>query len=238
MRDGARALIAVVQRSKDDAWVLPRGKLKRDENPVTGARREVIEETGHRVRVHEFLGAITYRAGGRPKVVQFWLMQAEAQASHELMADIVAVEWLSLKAAVRRLSYPLEKLFLRNIGRQALRSRERAAGAKPRQKKRKTATQKTNSKSKTAKGKSASKATPSRARAKKSKEQSKSQTVALRRKSARRKLAANYASPKRQAPAATTNAQTERTIAAIAAKPITAAKRKSILQRMLGRLAG
>src|SRR5690554_1105792 len=77
VRDSARALFAVVQRSKDDHWVLPRGKLKRDENPVTGARREVVEETGHRVTVHEFLGAITYRAGGRPKIVQFWRMQAE-----------------------------------------------------------------------------------------------------------------------------------------------------------------
>ena len=142
MRDGARPLVAVVQRSKDDAWVLPRGKLKRDESPVSGARREVVEETGHRVRVHEFLGAITYRAGGRPKVVQFWRMEAEAEASHELMADIVAVEWLPLKAAVRRLSYPLEKLFLRNVGRLAMprhksraQSKVRKSSAKPADKK-------------------------------------------------------------------------------------------------------
>ena len=66
VRGGARPLIAVVQRSKDERWVLPRGKLKRDENPLAGARREVVEETGHRVQVHEFLGAITYRrAAGR-----------------------------------------------------------------------------------------------------------------------------------------------------------------------------
>lgn len=123
VRGAKRALFAVVQRSKDDKWVLPRGKLKRDENPVIGARREVVEETGHRVEVNEFLGAITYRAGGRPKVVQFWQMQAEDKASHDLMADIVAVEWLPLKAAVRRLSYPLEKLFLRNVGRRAAKQR-------------------------------------------------------------------------------------------------------------------
>lgn len=223
VRDGARALVAVVQRSKDDAWVLPRGKLKRDENPVSGARREVIEETGHHVRVHEFLGAITYRAGGRPKVVQFWRMQADAEASHELMADIVAVEWLPLKAAVRRLSYPLEKLFLRNVGRQALRSRDSAATT-PHRKKQKRPARKTSprSKSKTAKTK-----TPKR----------KTKAAGVR---ARRKLTAKHGAPKRTV-AAATNAQTERTIAAIAAvaaKPFTAAKRKSILQRMLGRLGG
>ena len=74
VRNGARPLIAIVQRAKDELWVLPRGKLKRDENPLAGARREVVEETGHRVRVREFVGAITYRARGRPKVVQFWRM--------------------------------------------------------------------------------------------------------------------------------------------------------------------
>jgi 8-oxo-dGTP diphosphatase len=120
VRNGARPLVAVVQRSKDDRWVLPRGKLKRDEDPKRGARREVVEETGHRVRVREFLGAITYRAQGRPKVVQFWRMQAAANPSHDLMSDIRAVEWLPLQAAVRRLSYPLEKLFLRNVGRRAI----------------------------------------------------------------------------------------------------------------------
>lgn len=123
LRGGTRARFAVVQRSKDEKWVLPRGKLKRDENPITGARREVVEETGHRVEVNEFLGAITYRAGGRPKVVQFWQMQAEDNPSHDLMADIVAVEWLPLKAAARRLSYPLEKLFLRNVGHRAAKKR-------------------------------------------------------------------------------------------------------------------
>jgi 8-oxo-dGTP diphosphatase len=144
VRGSKRALFAVVQRSKDDKWVLPRGKLKRDENPVAGARREVVEETGHRVEANEFLGAITYRAGGRPKVVQFWQMQAEDEASHDLMADIVAVEWLPLKAAIRRLSYPLEKLFLRNVGRRA--AKKRSGRKAPRKLKPKAAKQKADKK--------------------------------------------------------------------------------------------
>ena len=125
LRSGAQTRIAVVQRSKDDAWVLPRGKLERDEDPASGARREAVEETGHRVEVHEFLGAITYRARGRPKVVQFWRMKAAARPSRDVMKDIAAVEWLSLPAAVQRLSYPLEKLFLRHVGRRLLKRRRR-----------------------------------------------------------------------------------------------------------------
>jgi 8-oxo-dGTP diphosphatase len=139
VRNGARPLIAVVQRAKDEHWVLPRGKLKMNESALAGARREVMEETGHQVRVREFLGAITYRARGRPKVVQFWHMRAAVNPSRAVMKDIMAVEWLPLRAAVRRLSYPLEKLFLRNVGRQALRQNKQrrrtssvAAKSKPR----------------------------------------------------------------------------------------------------------
>lgn len=143
-RGRARPLIAVVQRSKDERWVLPRGKLKRDENPMAGARREVIEETGHRVRVHEFVGAITYRARGRAKLVQFWHMQAYEKPSRDIMSDIAAVEWLPLGAAVRRLSYPLERLFLQHVGRRILKRRKQGvrgmarASRKPRSAKRRT----------------------------------------------------------------------------------------------------
>jgi 8-oxo-dGTP diphosphatase len=139
VRKGARPKVAVVQRSKDRLWVLPRGKLRRDEPAVAGARREVVEETGFRVEVCEFLGVITYQSRGRPKVVQFWLMRAEAEPSFEVMKDIVAVKWLPLGAAVKRLSYPLEKLFLTNVGHHAVRRHQRRptrkakmAAAKPR----------------------------------------------------------------------------------------------------------
>ncbi len=145
LRGRSPVLIAVVQRSKDEAWVLPRGKLKRDEDPMAGARREVVEETGHRVQVHEFLGAITYRAGGRPKVVQFWRMQAYERPSRDIMKDIVAVDWLPLGKAVRRLSYPLEKLFLQHAGsrvvshhRKAKKRRKTRAARKSKTTRRKT----------------------------------------------------------------------------------------------------
>jgi 8-oxo-dGTP diphosphatase len=133
VRRGVRRLVAVVQRSKDRLWVLPRGKLERNERPVRGAQREVVEETGHRVRVHEYVGAIAYQARGRAKVVRFWRMDAAARPSRPVMKDIMAVQWLPLAAAVRRLSYPLEKVFLRDVGRQVLRrkrSRSKKAGAR------------------------------------------------------------------------------------------------------------
>ncbi len=260
MRDSARALFAVVQRSKDDHWVLPRGKLKRDENPMTGARREVVEETGHRVTVHEFLGAITYRAGGRPKIVQFWRMQAEAEPSHELMSDIVAVEWLPLKAAIRRLSYAIEKAFLLSVGRQALANRHRGArrktaksagkepskksasgterktGKKPGKKTDKKAARKSKSKpARSHKPKAGLRGGAAKSRPHKSAASHKTAAAThVARKHSHRK----HATPHRTAATPASVPAPERSAASTPAKSTAAAKRKGILQRMLGRLAG
>src|SRR5215472_5824290 len=134
VRRGRRPLIAVVRRSKDRLWVLPRGKLKRNGRPVSGAKREVTEETGHRVEVHDYLGAIAYQSGQLEKVVRFWRMQAARRQSHAVANDISEVRWLPLAAAIRRLSYPLEKVFLTDIGRHVLargkHSRRSRAGAR------------------------------------------------------------------------------------------------------------
>ncbi len=122
MRRGRPALFAIVQRRKDNAWVLPKGKLKPRESAVAAARREVVEETGHGARVHEYLGAISYKAGRRPKIVAFWRMQETAGSTRDHAPDIKAVEWLSLDAAVARLSQPLERAFLAEVGARAVKS--------------------------------------------------------------------------------------------------------------------
>jgi 8-oxo-dGTP diphosphatase len=130
VRKGARPVLAVVRRSKDGRWVLPRGKLKRKERALAGARREAVEETGHKVSVHGYIGAIVYPSQGRPKLVQFWHMRAARHPSRDLMPDISQVAWLPLSQAVKRLSSPLEKLFLQNVGRELLPKRKPAGKRK------------------------------------------------------------------------------------------------------------
>jgi 8-oxo-dGTP diphosphatase len=125
VRNGAKPLVAVVQRRRDNAWVLPKGKLKPNEKPIAAARREAREETGSDVRVHEFLGVISYRNGSGPKLAHFWRMQAIGGARGKLMDDIKAVAWLPLPAAIERLSLTREHVFLRSVGRKALKHRAR-----------------------------------------------------------------------------------------------------------------
>ena len=116
MRREQPPLIAVVRLRKRDEWVLPKGKLDEGETPRAAARREVLEETGHNVTVHEFLGTLVYESGGRSKVVHYWRMEAGGTQTRELMNDIRAVDWLPLDAAIERLSRAYERTFLENVG--------------------------------------------------------------------------------------------------------------------------
>jgi 8-oxo-dGTP diphosphatase len=116
MRREQPPLIAVVRLRKRDEWVLPKGKLDEGETARAAARREVLEETGHNVTVHEFLGTLVYESGGRSKVVHYWRMEAGGTQTRELMNDIRAVDWLPLDEALVRLSRGYERTFLENVG--------------------------------------------------------------------------------------------------------------------------
>jgi 8-oxo-dGTP diphosphatase len=124
-------LIAVVRLRKRDEWVLPKGKLDDGETPRDAAKREVLEETGHNVTVHEFLGTLVVDSGTRSKVVHYWRMEASGSATRPLMDDVRAVDWLPLDDAVERLSRSHEKTFLENVGPYALAGLIRRTKARP-----------------------------------------------------------------------------------------------------------
>jgi 8-oxo-dGTP diphosphatase len=122
---GPRPRIAIVRLRRDKSWVLPKGKLDPGESALAAAKREVLEETGHQVSTHEFLGAMSYPVAGKIKVVQFWHMRATGGPVRELMRDIKAVRWLPLKQAIDTLTRAHEKVFLANVGPVALKAAKR-----------------------------------------------------------------------------------------------------------------
>ena len=127
LRGNREPQFAVVQLRKLGTWVLPKGKLAANEDAIAAARREVLEETGHRVAIHEFLGTLAYEASRRPKVVQFWRMQAIGEPVCDLMRDVKAIQWLALEDAIDQLTHLRERVFLEQVGPIALKSAERSA---------------------------------------------------------------------------------------------------------------
>jgi 8-oxo-dGTP diphosphatase len=127
LRHGPVPRFAVVQLRKMNMWGLPKGKLADGEDAITAARREVLEETGHRVIIHEFLGTLAYEVNSRPKVVQFWRMEAVGGPVGSLMRDVRAVRWLALADAIDQLTHLREQVFLEQVGSAAVRSLEKSA---------------------------------------------------------------------------------------------------------------
>jgi len=130
LRGMTRPRIAIVRLRREKAWVLPKGKLLPREHPRDAAVREVTEETGYDVSVHELLGSMSYVVDAKLKIVQFWLMRAAGRPVHALADDVKEVKWLPLPQAIETLTRAHEKVFLTHVGPIALSAVKRSAKSK------------------------------------------------------------------------------------------------------------
>jgi len=96
--------LALVHRPKYDDWSLPKGKLLAGERPFAGGLREVTEETGSSVVLGRYLQEVRYSVSGARKRVRYWAMRAES-GDFTPGEEVDALEWLSPRAARRRLSF-------------------------------------------------------------------------------------------------------------------------------------
>ncbi|MFF8938860.1 NUDIX hydrolase [Streptomyces paradoxus] len=95
--------LCLIHRPKYDDWSWPKGKLKRGEEALAGALREVTEETGCRAVPGPELSTLRYRANGRPKEVRYWAAEAVACAFSPT-DEVDRVLWLAPAAARDRLT--------------------------------------------------------------------------------------------------------------------------------------
>ncbi|MFF8727834.1 NUDIX hydrolase [Streptomyces sp. NPDC015171] len=110
--------ICLVHRPKYDDWSHPKGKLKRGEDPLAGALREVAEETGYAADPGGELPTLHYSANGRPKRVRYWA--GEAISGHFTPnAEVDRILWLSPAAARSRLTQPRDRDLVEALGRPA-----------------------------------------------------------------------------------------------------------------------
>lgn len=112
--------VAVIHRPRYDDWTLPKGKLAPGETEIEGAVREVMEETGFRVRLGRPLGQVRYlkRAGPgkRPKVVRYWAMQSEG-GGFSPNREVDELRWLSPAAAEELLTHERDRQLVEKLVR-------------------------------------------------------------------------------------------------------------------------
>ncbi|MFC8571373.1 NUDIX hydrolase [Streptomyces sp. NPDC057245] len=102
-RTAAALELCLVHRPKYDDWSHPKGKLKRGEDPLAAALREVAEETGYTAAPGAELPTVRYLADGRSKEVRYWA--AAATTGHFVPSDEVdRILWLEPPAARARLT--------------------------------------------------------------------------------------------------------------------------------------
>ncbi|MFB7498901.1 NUDIX hydrolase [Streptomyces sp. NPDC056161] len=100
--------VCLVHRPKYDDWSHPKGKLKRGEEALSGALREVAEETGYAAAPGAELPTLHYLAGGRPKQVRYWAAEAAA-GGFVPNQEVDRILWLSPAAARARLTQPRDR---------------------------------------------------------------------------------------------------------------------------------
>lgn len=119
--------VAIIHRPRYGDWTLPKGKLATGESEVDGAIREVLEETGYRVRLGRALGETRYfkeQAGFlRPKVVRWWAMEASG-GSFSPSREVDQLRWVSLADAHEALSRETDRELLERFVRGPAPTRE------------------------------------------------------------------------------------------------------------------
>ncbi|WP_396667896.1 NUDIX domain-containing protein [Microbacterium sp. R86528] len=112
--------VLLIHRTKYRDVTLPKGKVNPGEMLAETAVREIFEETGIRVALGVPIGVSRYHLPSkRLKIVHYWATEATEAAvrASEFVPnrEIAAIEWVSSKKALGRLSYPVDVEILENF---------------------------------------------------------------------------------------------------------------------------
>ena len=109
--------VAVIHRPRYDDWSLPKGKVDPGETEPVTAVREVFEETGHHVQLGRRIASVSYPIEQRTKKVQYWSARnlGGSFAPNNEVDDLI---WLSVAAAIKKVSYPYDRKILRRWAKQ------------------------------------------------------------------------------------------------------------------------
>lgn len=111
---------ALVHREKYNDWGFAKGKQDPGEQLCETAVREVLEESGLRVRLGRKLAVVRYQVdSGEDKEVHYWASKVSQKAvrksTFEPNQEIAKIEWHNSKAALKLLSYQHDRELLEQV---------------------------------------------------------------------------------------------------------------------------
>lgn len=117
-----KILVLLIHRTRYRDVTLPKGKVDPGEMLAETAAREVFEETGIRVSLGVPVGVSRYHMPNkRQKIVHYWAAEATDAAIRASAfvpnKEIAALEWVPLKKATPRLSYPVDVEIIETFSR-------------------------------------------------------------------------------------------------------------------------
>lgn len=116
-----QAIEILLIRKRKGFWSLPKGKLKPNESPLAAIMREVYEETKVTAEVIDLIGNVDYQIKvdrkRQRKIVDYYLLRAINDRARPTggSEQIVAVEWVSLAEAMKRLQRPRLRALVRVV---------------------------------------------------------------------------------------------------------------------------
>jgi 8-oxo-dGTP pyrophosphatase MutT (NUDIX family) len=107
--------ICIVKRRNKGVWILPRGRIEKNEHMEETVIREIKEETGIEATIIKKIGVISYSFYSSKdkvtynKVVHFYLLRLDKQEDFVPNQEIEEKLWVPLNKAKEILSYEAEK---------------------------------------------------------------------------------------------------------------------------------
>lgn len=109
------AELAVIYRSRTHDWTLPKGHLEAGETWRMAAAREVLEETGCKVRIGSFAGRVRYAVKGAHKIALFWNMLMEGKCQFQPSNEAAELTWMTVDEALHKLKHAGERRLVREV---------------------------------------------------------------------------------------------------------------------------
>jgi 8-oxo-dGTP diphosphatase len=110
------ARVLVIHRPRYDDWSFPKGKHDDGEADDAAALREIREETNVSGRIVSRLADIVYMTpNDNPKRVSYFGVRAVHIPKFKPNSEVDRIEWLSKKAARKRLTYEHDRELLRSV---------------------------------------------------------------------------------------------------------------------------